>query len=139
MVPRDQRIPSQDYSSSPGCSGWVWLETGSRFMDILGRMSTRDQRAPSPSTGAGRKCDLRARMFDVRNLVPQFEVSFCTLFTTPQTGSSCFRLFCYSMGAIISLFSLVSIFKTCVYILICFRFIWKQRGGGSLLSLVLKN
>ena len=76
MVPRDQRIPSQDYSSSPGCSGWVWLETGSRLMDILGRMSTRDQQAPSPSTGAGRKCDLRARMFDVRNLVPQFEVSF---------------------------------------------------------------
>ena len=51
----------------------------------------------------------------------------------------CFRAILNSMGAIISLFSLVSIFKTCVYILICFRFIWKQRGGGSLLSLVLKN
>ena len=31
-----------------------------------------------------------------------------------QTGSFCFRLFCYSMGAIISLFSLVSFLKTCV-------------------------
>ena len=51
----------------------------------------------------------------------------------------CFRAILNSMGAIISLFSLVSIFKTCVYILICFRFIWKQHGGGSLLSLVLKN
>ena len=27
-------------------------------------------------------------MFNVRILVPQFEVSFCTLLSTPQTGSS---------------------------------------------------
>ena len=126
MDPRDQGIPSQDYSSSPGCSGWVWLETGSRLMDISGRMSTRDQRAPSPSTGAGRKCDLLARMFDVRNFVPQFEVSFLYINHHAQTGSFCFRLFCYSMGAIISLFSLVSILRTCVYIFICFRIICIQ-------------
>ena len=108
-------------------------------MAILGRMSTRDQRAPSPSTEAGRKCDLRARMFDVRNLVPQFEVSFLYITHHASDWLVCFRVFCDSMGAIISLFSLVSIFRTCVYIFICFRIICIQYGGGSLLALVLRT
>ena len=47
--------------------------------------------------------------------------------------------FCYSMGVIISLFSLVSILRTCVYIFICFRIICIQYGGGSFLALVLRT
>ena len=57
-----------------------------------------------------------ARMFIVRKFVPQFEVSFLYITHHAETGSFCFRLFCYSMGAIISLFSLVFLLDLC-YIL----------------------
>ena len=104
-----------------------------------GRTSTRDQLGPSPSSGAGSCASSTPAGWSMSGLWPFSSRSVSVHYFYALDWLVCFRAILNSMGAIISLFSLVSIFKTCVYILICFRFIWKQRGGGSLLSLVLKN
>ena len=51
----------------------------------------------------------------------------------------CFRVFWTVWERLSVCFHSSLFFRTCVYIFICFRFTWKQRGGGSLLSLVLRT
>ena len=51
----------------------------------------------------------------------------------------CFRVFWTVWERLSVCFHSSLFFRTCVYIFICFRFTWKQRGGGSLVSLVLRT
>ena len=112
VVLRDQWIPSQDYSSIKdvlagsgerlSLASWTYQEGAPGIRDSF--IFHRSRKVVRPP----------ARMFIARKFVPQFEVSFLYITHHAQTGSFCFRLFCYSMGAIISLFSLVFFLKTCV-------------------------
>ena len=112
--PWGQWTPSQDYSSSE-CSGWIWLETESRLMDIS-RRCTRDQRTPISLPQEREECSLFARMFCVRFLALSLRSFFCY-----TTQSHLFQTVSVSVWEWLTVVTLVSIFGTCVTFSFCFR------------------